>query len=186
MADRPGGRHVIVGLVLAGGRSSRMGEDKALMRLDGHTLLERGLSVLRAAGAERVAISGTRAGGIPDRWPEAGPVGGIASAAAGLPDGEWLVIPVDMPRLHEDVLRPLLAASSPTVVSWQGHPLPMRLTMNAATREVLADVMMLAGRERSVFTLQERLGTTRLPLDGIDTRYLLNCNTPQEWREVNA
>lgn len=177
---------MIVGLVLAGGRSSRMGEDKALMRVGGHTLLERSLSVLRAAGAERVAISGTRAGGIPDRWPEAGPVGGIASAVDGLPDGEWLVIPVDMPRLHEDVLRPLLAASSSAAVSWQGHPLPMRLTMNAATREVLARVMALTGRERSVFALQERLGAARLPLDGIDTRYLLNCNTPQEWREVNA
>lgn len=177
---------MIVGLVLAGGRSSRMGEDKALMRFGGRTLLERSVEVLQSAGAERVAISGTRTGGIPDRWPGAGPVGGIASAADALPDGEWLVIPVDMPRLHERVLRPLLSAATPAAVSWQGHPLPMRLTMNAATREALAGVMALSGRERSVFALQERLGAARLPLDGIDTRCLLNCNTPEEWNEANA
>lgn len=179
---------MIIGLVLAGGLSSRMGQDKATLRIDGdgRTLLERTVAVLRAAGAEPVAVSGTREGGIPDRWPAAGPVGGIASALEGLPDGEWLVVPVDMPRLGNEVLAPLLGEHTKTVTCWQDHPLPMRLTMNASTRETLAGFMTRLGPECSVSALQARLGTTTLPLDGIDTRWLVNCNTPDEWREANA
>jgi len=156
---------MIVGLVLAGGLSSRMGEDKALLRIDGRTLLERTLLALRAAASERVAISGTRAGGIPDRWPQAGPVGGIASAIDGLPDGEWLVAPVDMPRLGDEVLAPLRDERTMMVTCWQAHPLPMRLTMNPTTREVLAELMTRPGRECSISALQARLGATTLPLD---------------------
>jgi molybdopterin-guanine dinucleotide biosynthesis protein A len=177
---------MIVGLVLAGGRSSRMGEDKAMLRIDGRSLLERTLAALRAAGAERVAISGSRAGGIPDRWPGAGPVGGIASAIEGLPDGEWLVVPVDMPWLGNEVLAPLLASRTNAATHWQDHPLPMRLTMNPSTRDVLADFMTRTGPGCSVSALQQRLGATTLPVDGLDTRWLLNCNTPDEWREANA
>jgi molybdopterin-guanine dinucleotide biosynthesis protein A len=177
---------VIVGLVLAGGRSSRMGEDKAMLRIHGRSLLELSLRVLRDAGAQQVAISGTRAGGIPDRWPDAGPVGGIASAMHGLPDGEWLVVPVDMPRLGPDVLLPLLSERRQAVAHWQGHPLPMRLTMDAAARETLEAMMANPGRGCSVAALQARLGATALPLDGLDTSLLVNCNTPGEWREANA
>lgn len=176
---------MILGLVLAGGLSSRMGEDKALLRIGGRTLLDRTVDILREAGATRVATSGTRDGGIPDRWPQAGPVGGIASAALVLPDGEWLVVPVDMPRLGAGVLLPLLAERNAAVTHWQDHPLPMRLRMDAATRDGLADLMTRPGRACSVSALQARVGATTLPLDGLDTRELLNCNTPDEWREAN-
>jgi molybdopterin-guanine dinucleotide biosynthesis protein A len=177
---------MIVGLILAGGRSSRMGEDKALMTIDGETMLARSARILRDMDAGLVVMSGSRPGGIPDRWPETGPVGGIASAVEVLPDGELLVIPVDMPRLGQSVLGPLLADRSLRATRWAGHPLPMRLTLDASTREVLAQVMTLTGRDRSVSALQTRIGTTTLPLGGLDTRCLANCNTPDEWREANA
>ncbi|HEY4294075.1 molybdenum cofactor guanylyltransferase [Luteibacter sp.] len=177
---------MIVGLVLAGGLSSRMGEDKAMLRIDGRSLLEMTIRTLWDAGAGGVAISGTRAGGIPDRWPGAGPVGGIASAMHGQPDGEWLVVPVDMPRLGSEVLAPLLAERSRAATHWRDHPLPMRLTMDAAAREVLDELMTRPGRACSIAALQARLGATALPLDGLDTRLLVNCNTPDEWREANA
>ena len=79
---------MIVGLILAGGLSSRMGEDKALLRVGNETMLQRTARVLREAGADFVAMSGSRTGGIPDRWRHAGPVGGIASAVEVLPDAE--------------------------------------------------------------------------------------------------
>jgi molybdopterin-guanine dinucleotide biosynthesis protein A len=186
MAAGSGGRHVIVGLILAGGLSSRMGEDKALMEIDGVSMLERTARVLRSLGAGMVAVSGSRPGGIPDRWPEAGPVGGMASAADVLPDAELLVVPVDMPRLDHAVLGPLMAQRSQRATRWAGHPLPMRLTLDAATREALARLMTQSGRDRSVSALQARIGTTTLPLDGLDRLLLANCNTPDEWREANA
>jgi molybdopterin-guanine dinucleotide biosynthesis protein A len=46
--------------------------------------------------------------------------------------------------------------------------------------------MTQSGRDRSVSALQTRIGTTTLPLDGLDPLLLANCNTPDEWREANA
>jgi molybdopterin-guanine dinucleotide biosynthesis protein A len=177
---------MIIGLILAGGLSSRMGEDKALMEIDGVTMLDRTARTLRALGVDLVAVSGSRPGGIPDRWVGAGPVGGLASAAAVLPDAELLVVPVDMPRLATAVLVPLLAHSTLSATRWEDHPLPMRLTLNAGSRDALAALMTLTGRDRSVSALQARIGTTTLPGAGLDPLFLANCNTPDEWREANA
>ena len=47
----------LIGLVLAGGQSRRMGQDKALMRYQGSTLIERASSLLKAAGCDEVLIS---------------------------------------------------------------------------------------------------------------------------------
>jgi molybdopterin-guanine dinucleotide biosynthesis protein A len=62
----------------------------------------------------------------------------------------------------------------------------MRLTLDAGTRDALALLMTQTGRDRSVSALQTRIGTTTLPLDGLDPLLLANCNTPDEWREANA
>jgi molybdopterin-guanine dinucleotide biosynthesis protein A len=178
---------VILGLVLAGGLSSRMGRDKAALTIDGVTLLQRAILALHDAGAAIVAVSGDRPGGIPDRWPRSGPVGGIASAADRLPDGELLVVPVDMPRLDGGLLAPLLASADTRATScWDTHPLPMRLRLDATSRDALAALMTAPGRACSVAALQSRLGVTALPLDIAVTPRLVNCNTPDQWREATA
>lgn len=185
MADRPGGRTVI-GVILAGGRSSRMGEDKALLRIDGRTLLERTHAILLEAGMERVVISGEAHGGIADRWPMKGPIGGIASVAGELADGELLVVPVDMPRLDAVTLTPLRDERRMRATRWAGHPLPMRLTLDTTSRSTLAELIGLEGRECSVSALQARIGVATLSLDRVDSQALANCNTPDDWREANA
>lgn len=177
---------MIIGLILAGGLSSRMGEDKALMEIDGLTMLDRTARTLRDVGADLVVVSGSRPGGIPDRWREAGPVGGMASAVEVLPDADLLVVPVDMPRLGHAVLAPLLSQRTHAATRWAGHPLPMRLTLDGGTRNALAVLMTQTGRDCSVSALQTRIGTTTLPLDGLDPVLMANCNTPDEWREANA
>lgn len=176
---------MIGGLVLAGGLSSRMGRDKAMLTVDGETLLDRTVRILREAGAQHVAVSGTRPGAIADRYERTGPLGGIASAAPVLADGRWLIVPVDMPRLHPGVLAPLL--SSPArAACWVGHPLPMMLRLDDDVRGLLARMMAQGEpRGRSPYALRMRLDGDERPLDGVDTCGLVNCNTPDEWQEVN-
>jgi len=177
---------VIGGLILAGGLSSRMGRDKAMLTVDGETLLDRTMRILREAGAQRVDVSGARPGGIPDRYAQAGPLGGIASAVSVLPDGAWLIVPVDMPRLHPGVLLPLVACPA-RASCWSHHPLPMMLRLDDDVRRLLERMMEEADpRGRSPFALRTRLAGEVLPLDGLDTRGLVNCNTPDEWQEANA
>lgn len=101
------------GFVLAGGRSSRMGREKALLEFEGTTLLERALGVLREATLE-AAIVGARekferfAPVIEDVYPGRGPLGGI-HAALTASQAEWnFMLAVDLPFVTAELLRFLL------------------------------------------------------------------------------
>jgi cell division septum initiation protein DivIVA len=58
--------------------------------------------------------------------------------------------------------------------------------LTAEAQASLADLVTRPGRECSVSALQARLGATTLAADGVDARLLINCNTPDDWREANA
>jgi molybdopterin-guanine dinucleotide biosynthesis protein A len=100
----------VTGYVLAGGRSSRMGQDKALLQLHGEPLIARAASKLHAV-AERVGILGSlpemAAHGelIRDLREGCGPLGGIEAGLLQM-DTEWaLILPVDMPFVPTRLLQ---------------------------------------------------------------------------------
>ena len=102
-----------LGAVLAGGRSSRFGSDKALAILDGRTLLEHARTAL-APHCDALVIVGHH-GGIAD-WPrpDMGPLGAFAGALVHAVAGgfdQLLTAPVDCVHLPPD-LRALLDPAS--------------------------------------------------------------------------
>lgn len=104
------------GVVLAGGRSARMGRDKAELPYGGGTLLEHVVSLVRQVERLTIVVAATRSQYalrddthvLGDLYPGAGPVGGIVTALEALPDDYTLVAACDMPRLRPEVLRFLL------------------------------------------------------------------------------
>jgi molybdopterin-guanine dinucleotide biosynthesis protein A len=109
--------HPISGFVLAGGKSSRMGSDKAELSLDGRTLLEHALSTVRAVCGDALII-GSRARyssfgfGYEDIFPDCGPLSGVHSALTHS-QTEWnLIIAVDTPFLKPELLRYLIERAS--------------------------------------------------------------------------
>ncbi|WP_259396801.1 molybdenum cofactor guanylyltransferase [Psychromonas sp. SR45-3] len=76
----------IAGIVLAGGQSSRMGQDKAKLTIEDHTLLSRAVNLLQIAGFEDCYVSGDYQGFncIVDTQSELGPIAGIAACATQL------------------------------------------------------------------------------------------------------
>ncbi len=111
------------GFVLAGGRSSRMGADKALELLGGRPLVAYALAALREAGLG-ASIAAARAGAraaleafapvVEDARPEAGPLGGICAALASTPAARAVFLPVDLPFLPASLLVFLLQAARTT------------------------------------------------------------------------
>jgi len=105
-------------IVLAGGRSVRMGQDKALLRTHGLTLLETVVSVLILL-ADEIVIVADRADKyelpdcrvVGDLYPEIGPLGGILTGLHTLGPGHHLVVACDMPALQPALLRLLLASA---------------------------------------------------------------------------
>lgn len=174
------------GLVLAGGRSLRMGRDKALLEWHGRPLLAHMQALLRDAGAQRVVVSGAYPAfdGLPDLSPGGGPMSALAQVAPRLPDGVWLVVPVDMPLLSRELLHAL--ATQPAVcAAFEGHPLPMRLQLDATTRPILADVGSASGPACSLRNLQAALRGARIDAAPWQAQ-LANCNTPEQWRQLSG
>ncbi|MEQ1854155.1 MAG: molybdenum cofactor guanylyltransferase, partial [Chthoniobacteraceae bacterium] len=109
-------------VLLAGGRSSRMGRDKPGLIFDGKPLWRHQLATLRATQPAELFISGAADGCyadagipvIPDDAPGLGPLGGIATALRRCTGEPLLVLAVDMPMMTPDFLRSLLDESRRT------------------------------------------------------------------------
>jgi len=107
-------------VILAGGRSQRMGQDKAWLRLNGKPLIERQIELVRELGAEEVFISGRADTNydslgcrvLHDRVANAGPLAGIESALAVSSTPLSLVLAVDMPKMTALPLQTLLVCCS--------------------------------------------------------------------------
>ena len=98
------------GVVLAGGQSSRMGRDKALIEVDGRTMLERGIELLRPHAREVLVIGDpakyttTHGTVIPDDEPGLGPLGGLVTALKHARYVRLLVIACDLPDLNDRLM----------------------------------------------------------------------------------
>jgi molybdopterin-guanine dinucleotide biosynthesis protein A len=98
------------GFVLAGGKSSRMGQDKALLRLGGRTLVEIAVEKLREFCAE-VSIAGNRddlgeyAPVVREERLDAGPGAGIEAGLKAAKQEWCLFMPVDVPLVPGELLR---------------------------------------------------------------------------------
>lgn len=178
-----------LGVVLAGGLSSRMGRDKALLPWHGRPLLEHQLDVLREAGVDEVRVSGLRPDyqGIADATPQAGPLGGLDGIARAEPgEVDLLVIPVDMPLLQASLLRRLRSElPQARSVSFATHVLPLRLRLDERSRQALFELMSLDDpHRRSLRALQAAIGHEALALDAAEAAQLADCNTATQWNEV--
>ena len=126
----------VEGFVLAGGRSTRMGRDKALLPVGGQSLVEVALDKLRSAGVAAPRIAGARADlssyapVLPDLHPGCGPLSGIEAALAATGQPLNLFLPVDMPLLPPRFLNWMLVRAEitgalVTVPRINGRPQPL-------------------------------------------------------------
>jgi len=120
-ADAP-----LAGLVLAGGRSTRMQRDKATLDFGGETQLARAARLLGAHVTttyvsvrpdQRAESERARWPQIVDRLNDVGPAAGILAALETRPDHAWLVVAVDLPLLDAATLARLLALRDPAAVA---------------------------------------------------------------------
>src|SRR5262245_61947659 len=98
MSTRPG----LTGFILAGGKSARMGRDKALLDWHGRTLLDH-MSDLVARVTDDVRVVGRDP--LPDRLQGLGPLSGIATALEASATNANLMVAVDLPFLTEKFLK---------------------------------------------------------------------------------
>ena len=180
----------IAGAVLAGGASTRMGQPKQSVALDGERAMIEFVIDALAAVCRRVVIVGKAGsaharGGevIDDLRPGLGPMGGIESLLASGIASQYLVCPCDVPFITSESLGLLLADTKQlaTVFRREGagevDPLPARISAGA-----LPVVSRLLDRgRRSVYELMRELGASEITMPRSREPELLNVNTPADF-----
>jgi molybdopterin-guanine dinucleotide biosynthesis protein A len=172
-----------IGIVLAGGLSSRMGRDKALLPWGDGTLLDHMIGLLKESGLASVIVCGERPGypSVADPEPNQGPGIAISHLLASLAPDAWaLIVPVDMPLLTPALIRRLLGEPGrpPRAAHYADHPLPALLPARTA------DGSLLYGRSMRV--LHQAAGSRELALDPAEAAAFLNVNTPENWDQART
>jgi molybdopterin-guanine dinucleotide biosynthesis protein A len=202
MAGREG-RSLVRGYVLAGGGSTRFGQDKALVEIDGKHMLTRMCELLAIATSEvRVVASPHKYAtlgidSVTDRWPGEGPLGGIITALhhteADDPQCQWnLMVSCDMPFLTREwiaFLAQRAASSGAQVVLPRSHHGLEPLCACYKTNGAAALRAVFETGERKVTRALQQVKTEVLDeadwkrFDG-DGRLFWNMNTPVDYDEA--
>lgn len=191
-ADAP-----VFGLVLAGGASTRMQRDKAVIEYHGQSQLHWTFRLLsHVCAATFVSVrpdqreEPTRAGlpQIVDRLPGIGPIAGICAALQAHPKAAWLVVACDLPFLNEQTLRHLVAQRDPHQLatayrsSHDGLPEPLCAIWEPAAREPLLAYIAAGKQCPRKFLITADTTVIDLP----DPRALENVNTADEFKATVA
>lgn len=122
-------------VILAGGKSSRMGRDKADLYIGGKTFLECQIDKLRNLGFEEILVSGYKGQNcdvmvVEDEFEEKGPMGGLYSCLNFMTNSRCLVVPVDVPLIPAKDLEMLVEKNNAsnsliTVLSHNGNIEPL-------------------------------------------------------------
>lgn len=176
------------GFVLVGGKSSRMGEDKALLPYRGGTLGQHVASTVAGVAGSVTLIGSPESYKhlgypvSPDLRPGNGPLAGI-EAALSLEQAEWnLIVACDLPLVSAPILSGLLAAADSPEVDvvlpvTDGQPQPLAAVWNvrmlSRVRSALDD------NQRKVLKVVEKCRIVSWPVPGAGFE---NMNTPEEWR----
>jgi len=189
----------VTAFILAGGKSSRMGADKASLQLGCQTLLARALA-LAATVAEAVLIVGEPEQFLPfgrvvqDVFPGRGPLGGIHAALRESQTELNLMLAVDLPFVESRFLEYLIAsacqcAAVVTVPRAAGGWQPLCAVYRREFAAV-AERALRKGKNRidALFSQVETRGISEEELMrmGFSANMFRNLNTPVEWQKAAA
>jgi molybdopterin-guanine dinucleotide biosynthesis protein A len=187
MSDTPA---PLYGLLLSGGASQRMRQDKAALDYRGEPQLLRAWRLLQAVTEQAfVSVREHQRGDalratlpqIVDSYEAVGPVAGILSAQERHPDAAWLVLACDLPLLDNDTLRGLIDARDPqafaTVFASSHDGLPEPL---CAIWEPRSHALLRQRYEDGSFCPRKALMQSNIVLLPAPGDALDNVNTPEE------
>lgn len=176
------------GLIMAGGKSVRMGQDKPWIPFNGSPQALHLSALLKQAGIEAIVSCRAeqrehfeKAGlkTITDRISDFGPLGGIASAFMDDPDSAWMVLASDIPLLDADMLRSLMEARKP------GHMATAFVSPHDGMPEPLAAIWEPAMFQQIMQFISLGYSCPRKVLMNAST-HLLTTDTPQKLMNVNT
>ena len=152
-------------VLLAGGKSSRMGSNKAELMLEGKTFTQILLKKAECLGIRNILISGYEEAGVKTIWdiyPQMGPLGGIHACMNAVDTPYCLVLPVDVPQIPVNVLEALMDYHEKEVVKGGEKEIPV-LLKHGERRENLIGIYPV---QMKAF-IEERIKENRLSVHSL-------------------
>jgi molybdopterin-guanine dinucleotide biosynthesis protein A len=188
-------RKIMAGLLI-GGRSLRMGTDKALLRIGGELFAERAFRMLGGVASKTVLLGSAelpgplgRADRLPDAAGLPGPMAGLLSAFRWAPESAWIISAVDMPFMDREAWEWILGQRRPGV--WAVLPL-LKKGAKAETMAACYEPMIFGEVESlaraGISTLQELAHHPKVITPLVPrplARAWKNVNTIAEWKRAN-
>ncbi|MBA6296976.1 molybdenum cofactor guanylyltransferase [Colwellia sp. MB02u-9] len=197
-----------LGVVLAGGKSSRMGQDKASLQREKQDMLSYSMSLLKAAGSSQVLVSGGEQG-IDDLVANLGPLGGIQSIIKQFKPQALLILPVDLPLMTSVELARLkqVGELSHQACYFTDNYLPLYLPVNAFVEQFFQQLLTKphsqlksktsfsheqisadkAASKRNLTGPSVRSLLAQIPHKVVtpkNSKCLFNTNTPEQWQQA--
>jgi molybdenum cofactor guanylyltransferase len=186
-------RQAATAVILAGGQSRRMGQDKSLLLLDGQPMIQRLAERLRPLFGELLIGANdpakyrfVGADVVPDREPGQGPLMGIASCLARARHELALVIGCDIPEVDVDLITEMLKAADGydiVIPEWPDGKVEPLFAVYRKT-VVAPAFALLAGGQRRIAELFAQVATRRVPMR--QTAWYRNVNTIEEYQALKG
>lgn len=180
-------------VILAGGKSLRMGKNKSELELCGMSFAEYQVQKLRRLGFRDIMLSGydkpvDGARNVPDIFLRQGPLGGIYAGLCAAENENCFFISVDTPLCPEDAIRALLSthtqSGNPITVLVHADRLEPLIGVYSRSLCPLAEDILKTNRT-SVMRLFDAGAYTLCPYNG-DISLIESCNTPEEYKKLIA
>ena len=191
----PGSATASAGFILAGGKSSRLGVEKAFLEFGGRTLLDRALALMREACGEAAIVGdpekfASYGAVVTDLYRNCGPLGGIHAALLQSSADLNLMVAVDMPFVSGELLAFLLATATTSdavvVVPRTARGFQPLCAVYRRAFAAAADEALRAGKYKidAVFSRVpvRMIGEDELERAGFSERIFFNINTPDDLR----
>jgi molybdenum cofactor guanylyltransferase len=180
--------NAINGLVLSGGKSTRMNTEKGLISYHGKPQREFLFELLSQfctkvfTSCKMVAKIPGKFNPLPDRFEREGPLNGILTAFEMDSKKAWLVLPVDMPMIDTDVINFLLLNRNPEKIatcfldSNGENPEPLFAIWEPKAWGALKNYYVGGGESPREFLSLHDAALLTIP----DAKYLININSPSQ------
>lgn len=183
-------RHQITGVILAGGKNSRMGTDKGLLAVNGQRIVERMIGVMKSLVDEIIIISNSTNYDYlgykiyPDLIKDCGPMGGIYTALSCSDTPKNFVVSCDMPFVSPELVRFIIENSNDCEIAIPQHGgmlEPLCAVYDKSCKEQFG--VLLQSKELRMQDALRHFKVKQIPIPGnvFAENCFENINTPAEY-----
>ena len=176
-------------LILTGGESSRMGEEKYLLEDNGapqyqqlyEMLTAQGLPVYISCNERQAEVIPDAYNKLVDAYDQIGPIGGLATAIAEDAKSSWLVVACDLMGLKPEAVTGLISANAPEydIITYQ-HPESRFYETTLTIYNPGAFIVLKRAIRKEVYSLQDILKKCATKAIEGSAGFLVNVNTRED------